>query len=272
MKKRNIYKTILLFFVIPISMFASFEKKESGAKEQSLGNAMVAETGNPFAIFYNPANISFINGINIYADYRNFYGMPGIYQADIVSNFSVINIPVSLAFSKYGNELYSEIQLSMGSNILINKAFTFGASLQLYSLSISNYGTSNTWGLNIGLRYNVIEKVNIGAHITNINNPTIGQNKEDLPQTFSLGVKYDIFPKSIILFELFRDIRYGQDYRCGVEYEIFNKSYLRIGVSDKTDTYSFGTGIEIDRFIVDYSLMVHNILGSSHSVTAGVCL
>ena len=142
----------------------------------------------------------------------------------------------------------------------------------MYSLLISNYGSSNTWGLNIGIKYNVVEKISLGAHVTNINNPTIGQTKEELPKTFSLGVRYDMFSKSVILFELFRDIRYEQDYRCGFEYEIFNKTNLRIGISDKTDTYNFGAGIEFNWFIVDYSLMVHSILGTSHSVTAGVSL
>ncbi len=90
MNDRNIYTSILFIVIIQITAIASFEKKEAGAEEQSLGNAMVAGNGNPFAIFYNPANIIFIDGINIYAGYRNLYGMPGIYQADIVSNFSVL--------------------------------------------------------------------------------------------------------------------------------------------------------------------------------------
>ncbi len=79
MKYLQIIKIFILFFLLNCSAIASFEKKEAGAKEQALGNAIVAVRGDPFAVYYNPANIIFIDGINIYAGYRNFYGIPGRY-------------------------------------------------------------------------------------------------------------------------------------------------------------------------------------------------
>lgn len=265
-------KILLILFLSCKFLFAAFEKKEAGARELSLGNALVAFQGVPFAIYYNPANIISQKNLNIFASYRTYYGLNDIYQADLVANTTLLNTPASFAVSKYGNDLYSEIQFSCGSSINVMDEFALGGSLQLYSLSIKNYGSSQTWGINLGISYNAFEKIRIGAFITNINNPTIGKVEEELPKTFSLGVSYNLFEKGIFLFELCRDIRYEQDYRAGFEYEVFNHTYLRAGISDNTNSYSFGAGSEIEMFVFDYALLVHDTLGTSHVLSMGVNL
>ncbi|MFC2088075.1 hypothetical protein ACFLSX_00605 [Calditrichota bacterium] len=262
----------LLIFSINFSALASFEKKEAGAREQALGNALVAFQDHPFAIHYNPANIISRDTTKIFAGYRNFFDLAGIYQADIVANTSLLNKPISFAVSKYGNDLYSEIQISFGSSISVFENFAVGGSLQLYSLSIKNYGESLACGINLGVKYKALENVYLGAHITNINSPTIGKVAEEIPRTFSLGAQYELFDRGIILFELHRDVQHEQDYRSGFEYEVFDRTFLRLGISDKSNIYSFGVGSEINIFVFDYALMVHEILGASHALSVGVKL
>jgi hypothetical protein len=253
-----------------ISLFASFEKKEAGAREQSLGNATVALEKTPFALLFNPSNIQSVSSFNLYTSYRNFYGMSDIYQADIVVNTSIYGLGSALSISKYGNQIYSEIQISAGSNYVISKYLSLGISLQGYFLSIKNYGDSQSWGLNLGFQYNFVEDFSIGAFITNINNPRIGSINEEIPQTFSLGFKYNLINKAILLFEFFRDVNHEQDYRGGFEYEVYNNIFLRFGVMDNSNTYSFGFGSSLNFLNFDYALINHSVLGISHSITLGV--
>lgn len=264
------FKYFVIFLLSCYSLFASFEKKEAGAREQSLGNAIVALGNSPFALLYNPANIHSIASFNVYTSYRNFYALPGIYQADIVANTSIYGIGAAFAVSKYGNDLYSEMEIRTGGSYNIVENLSLGMSLQGYILSIKNYGDAQSWGLNLGIQYEYLEKLSFGAFITNINNPQIGSAKEELPQTFSLGFKYSMVERATLFFELFRDVKHEQDYRGGFEYEPYDKIFLRVGVMDNTNTYSFGVGSSIGFLKFDYALIDHSVLGISHAITFGV--
>jgi len=264
------FKYFITFFILGFSLYASFEKREAGAREQSLGNSVVALDNTPFAIIYNPANIRPGPAFNVYANYRNFYGLPGIYQADIVANTPIYGIGFAFAVSKYGNDLYSEVEISAGGSYNITENLSLGIGLQGYFLSIKNYGDSQSFGLNLGFQYEYLETLSIGAFITNINNPRIGSVEEELPQTFSLGFKYDLMKRASLFFELFRDVKHEQDYRGGFEYEPYDNIFLRVGIMDNTSSYSFGFGSSINFLIFDYALIDHSVLGISHAITIGV--
>jgi len=235
-----------------------------------LGNAIVALNNTPFALLYNPANIQSVSSFNLYTSYRNFFGISDIYQADIIVNTLVYGVGSAFNVSKYGNDLYSEIEIRAGSSYNIAANLSLGIGVQGYFLSIKNYGDSQNWGLNLGFQYDYLEEFSIGAHVTNINNPKIGSVDEELPQTFSLGFKYNLTERATLFFELFRDVKHEQDYRGGFEYEPYNNIFLRFGVMDNTNTYSFGFGSRFSFLNLDYALIDHSVLGISHSITLGV--
>lgn len=264
------FKYLIIFLFLCNLLYASFEKKEAGAREQSLGNSVVALENTPFAILYNPANIRTGSSFNVYTSYRNFYGLTGIYQADIVANTLIFGIGSAFAISKYGNDLYSEVEINAGGNYNITEKLSLGLGLNGYFLSIKNYGDSQSFGLNLGFQYEYLETLSIGAFISNINNPKIGSVEEELPQTFSLGFKYDLMKRATLFFELFRDVKHEQDYRAGFEYEPYENIFLRVGVMDNTGTYSFGFGSSFNFLIFDYALIDHSVLGISHAISIGV--
>ena len=272
MKYNFKYYLIIIYLSFTCYLLASFEKKEAGAREQSLANATVALENSPFAIFYNPANIQSISDFNIWTSYRNFYGMSDIYQADIILNTSIYNMNSAFSVSKYGNQLYSEIQIGIGSSYKLADNLSVGISLQGYFLAIKNYSDTQTWGLNVGFQYDYLENFSIGAQITNINNPKLGKTNEEIPKTFSLGFRYDVIKKGTLFFEFFRDVKHEQDYRAGFEYEPYNNIIIRFGVMDNTNTYSFGFGSRFNFINIDYALINHSVLGISHSITLGVVI
>lgn len=270
MKYNFKYFLILYFFVFTSLLFSSFERKEAGAREQSLGNAIVALNNSIYAIYYNPANIYSENKYVISTSYRNFYSLPGIYQADIVLNIPSFGLNSAFAASKFGNHLYSEIQIGAGTSYKLSNHLSLGLSFQGYFLSIKNYGNTQNWGLNVGFQYEFYEQLSIGAQITNINNSKIGKINEEIPKTFSLGFNYEIIKDGNLLFEFFRDVKFEQDYRGAFEYTMYNNLQIRLGIMDNTNTYSFGFGSTVGFFKLDYALINHSILGISHSIAVGV--
>lgn len=258
---------IIIIFGIQSLCYATFEKLEVGAQSIALGNALVAMKGSPYSLYYNPANIQVNQQTQIVFDYQNFYGIADLNQFNMIANFNINNIPLSTGINHFGNKLYQELQFILGSSYNLTDKASIGVSFQLYSLQIRGYGQQSTWGIHLGFQYYLLDDLSVGAFSTNLNQPTIGNIKEKLPQTFSLGFCYQPSNRLLINFELFRDVRFEQDYRAGFSYDIISNLFLRIGIEDKTESYSLGTGIFTELIKFDYAIKLHQTLGTSHIVS-----
>ena len=262
--------TLKIFFIItffPVYIYSAFEKIEVGAESQALGNACVALVGSPYALYYNPANINQDKGFQCAFSYQNFYGIPDINLMNMTTNFMFKKIPFSFGINRFGNNLYQELYVSIGSSYKINKDASIGICIQYYSLQINRYGQQSTWGLNTGLKYCLAEDFNIGFHVTNVNQPELGTVNEKLPQCFSLGFGYKAIPRLIILGEFFRDVSFDQDYRAGILYTLSEQFFLRVGTIDKCNMYNLGCGFILKNISFDYALLNHQVLGVSHSLS-----
>ena len=151
------FKYFIVYLLVSTTSWAAFEKNEAGAREQSLGNAVVAMEQSFFALIYNPANIKSTSAFNVFTSYRNFYGNPEIYQADIIANTNLFGLPSAFAVSKYGNEIYSETEIRAGGSYNVIENLALGFSVQGYFLSIKNYGNAQSVGINLGIQYDYFE-------------------------------------------------------------------------------------------------------------------
>jgi hypothetical protein len=265
-------KYLLLMLLFYVENYAALENIEIGAKPLSLGNAMVAWQNNPYALYYNPANIYILENIYAGFTYRGFYGLPGLSQINMVTNFSLKEIPMSLGISRFGNKLYQEYQVHSGIASKISDEVTVGIGLQYYQLKIVNYGNQGSWGINLGLCYKVLEVFTLGMFVTNINQPTLGECGEKVPQSLSLGFCYLPLKNLKIGFEFYRDIRFDQNYRAGIAYDISKTLSLGLGVDDQANTFSIGLGLDNKWFDFHYGMLIHQILGISHVISIGILI
>lgn len=252
--------------------FSAFEKLEAGAQPISMGNAIVAMSGSPYAIYYNPAALSDNTKFEIALSHQLLFGMKDLAQTDMIINYSIAGHPFSLAMSQLGNGPYREIQFCAGSKYNITPTCAIGGSIHYYQLSISHYGQQGTWGLNLAIYYDLVPGLHLGAFVTNLNQPRISETEEQLPQTMNLGFSYEPVNELTICFALFRDIHFSQDYRVGLSYQILPVLSFRAGIEDQTNTYNFGLGIDTRWVDFDYALRVHQFLGTSHVFTLMVTL
>ena len=198
--------------------------------------------------------------------------MKDLAQTDMIMNYSIAGHPFSLAMSQLGNSKYREIQICAGSKYNITPVCAIGGSIQYYQLSISNYGGQSTWGLNLAFYYDLVPALQLGAFVTNLNQPHISKVNEQLPQTMSLGFSYEPVKEFIICFSLYRDIHFPQDYRAGLSYQLLSVLSFRAGIEDQINTYNFGFGVETIWLEFDYALKIHQFLGTSHVFTLMVTL
>lgn len=265
-------KYLLIIFFYYVENFAAIENVEIGAEPLSLANAVVAWQNNPYALYYNPANIYIPRNIYIGFTYRSFYGMQELAQINMVTNFRLKNIPLSLGVNRLGNELYQEYQIHSGASYRFTTETALGIGFQYYRLQIANYGNQDSWGINLGIRYTILEDLTLGMFVTNINQPVIGACREKIPQSLSLGLCYLPLRTLRIGFEFYRDIGFDQNYRVGIGYDISKNLTLGLGVDDQTNTFSIGLGLINKWFNFHYGILIHQILGVSHVLSIGFLL
>lgn len=265
-------KYLLIILVFSVDSFAALENIEIGAEPLSLGNAMVAWQNNPYALYYNPANLYISRKIYVGFTYRSFYGLYELTQLNMVTNFSINKIPLSIGINCYGDKLYQEYQLHSGISYRITNESALGIGFQYYHLQIANYGSRSSWGINMGISYTVIECFKLGMFVTNINQPVIGECREKIPQSLSLGFFYLPLCSLKIGFDLYRDIRFDQSYRVGIAYDVSKILSIGMGIDDQTNTFSIGMGLENKWFDFHYGILFHQILGVSHVLSIGILI
>ena len=251
---------------------AAFEKIESGAIALAMGNAFVAVPLSPTAIFDNPAALDTGTTLTAHFSARTFNGYPGVSQVDLVLGCRLVPPATAWSISRFGNEHYQEIQVGAAYALNFSGDFFIGISIQSYFLSILGYGSDSSLGLNAGMLYHIDHTLYCGAMITNINQPSIGERREDLPQTFSLGICYFPEEQLILTAEIFHDIRFEPDYRIGASYEFEYPIIIRFGFQDAVNSYSLGVGVHWETFFIDYALQMHQILDESHILSITIRL
>jgi hypothetical protein len=271
---KNIYNfffycyTLLLAGTSP----AAFEFIGVGAEPLALGNAMVAYRDNAYAVYYNPAYITAGRKPLIELGYRSFYGLTFPRQASVLVQFPVRTVPISVCCIHLGDRIYREMHLALGSSYTYHEKLSMGISLNLYYLNIAAYSNSLSSGINLGFAYPLSDRFTMGVLITNLNQPKFSIINEKLPQIFTLGCCYNLHQNIIFCCDLFRDVKYEQDYRAGVSVKIKPEFTLRFGLEDKSNTCTMGLGLTLKRLKFDYTAILHNTLGLSLATSIQLAL
>jgi hypothetical protein len=246
---------------------AAFEKVSAGAAPAALGNAITAGSNSPYAIYYNTAGIADIEKFQIIFSISSIFELKDLYQTDIIVNFPVVGHGVSVALNRLGNSLYQEVQLTAASKYEIVQKGALGLSVQYYSLSIKNYGNDSAIGISVSFLYDLSQEYSVGAMITNINKPRLGQIGEKLPQTINLGLSFTPSENLGFYIDSFHDSRFKNEIRAGFLFRPVKLVRFRAGIEDAINTYSFGIGFKSALIDFDYAIQIHSFLGPSHVIS-----
>jgi hypothetical protein len=271
---KNSYRSFFYCFTLLLSdnCPAAFEFIGVGAEPLALGNAMVAYRYSTYAVYYNPANITADRKPQIQLDYRSFYGLSFPNQTSVLIQYPVQSVPFAICCIHLGDRIYREMHLALGSSYTYHEKLSMGISLNLYYLNISSYSTSLSAGINLGFAYPLSDRFTMGVLITNVNQPKFSIINEKLPQIFTLGWCYNLQQNIIFCCDLFRDVKYEQDYRAGISVKLQSALTLRFGLEDKSNTCTMGLGLTFKRLKFDYTLILHNTLGLSQATSLQLTL
>lgn len=143
----------------------------------------------------------------------------------------------------------------------------FSAGLQLDYINIyigDNYGSRGFFTFEAGVFAQATDKISVAAHVFNPVRVKIADyNDERLPVVMNVGLTWQASPNLTLAAEAESDITNKLIVKTGVEYKIADVVYARLGISDNPNIFSFGAGVHLGNFRIDFSSSMHQVLGYS---------
>jgi hypothetical protein len=276
--------TIILIFASTFHLFAGlFDDRYPSPKATAMGGAGTAVNSDVWASYYNPANLSAIDRIEVGTSYLRLFNLTffknffGAVAYPLPQNYGVVSFSMQYFGVDYeGKKLNGEytFALSHGFYLLrdIHSSLAAGYSIKAYywdlgeSQQFGDLGSSTTLGVDVGLQASIYSRTYLGVYFLNINAPLVGADiKHDLPQRVVIGIAYQPYDGVTTSLDFNRLIG-AEDMQLwgGAEFNVFRNLFLRFGGTTNPNRFSAGLGIQYAQFKIDYALLTHNELGITH--------
>lgn len=263
------------------------------AAQAGSGNATVASESSVWSYAVNPAGFSKATGISIgathYSPYQEaFVKVDRLSALFATESWGVVNLHADLSAVKYGgNELTSEKMFGVSHAFYLQKdlrsALSFGYSINLLSVGygVNSAGLSGDGsdgvglssatavGVDLGFQAALRNRSWMGVFIQNINQPTIGSGAIDYYATRKVVVGAGYQPYYGLTTSLAVEKVLGGDfqYNAGVDYSVLKWLDIRAGLNTYPSQISLGAGIHLGPVGIDYALVNHPILPSTHIIS-----
>ncbi|MEO8168985.1 MAG: hypothetical protein ABI623_12105 [bacterium] len=253
--------------------FPAFERMNLGSRSAAMGNSLVALPSNEWSAFVNPAGLGTIQERTV-----SLFYVPQPFEVKELSHGAATYVePTSfgtfaLSGSRLGFELYNETRVGLSYSNEFAAAVKGGLTVNYYSVSIQNYGSAGTFGIDAGLLIDISDQVRWGFAAFNLNAATIGVAKEKLPQVFSTGTTFAPVGEAVIAASIVKDVRFPLELHMGVEYSLLEMIALRAGTTSDPNTLNAGIGIKYSFAQFDYAFSSHNELGMTHQFSLSLRL
>jgi len=184
------------------------------------------------------------------------------------------------AVSYEGTSLLKETAFSASHGIGLYRdlhaTIDLGYSLNLYraefgeTVTGEDPGSAATLGLDAGLFVTLHERTSFGILVKNFNHPTIGEQREELPQRVHGGIAYEPYAGVITTFEIEAPLGEQPQYHGGLEAEIVTGFTLRAGVMTYPNKLAAGFGYRRSGLALNYGFSTGGgTLDSSHQFGLG---
>lgn len=245
-------------------LLCSFLSLSQGGRSSGLANANVC-LKDEASVFNNISGSAEIKSLSGVVFYNNRFG---------VSSFNTVSAAVLIPtkwgvatadISRYGNSTYNESYAGVGFTHKIQNV-SLGVKASYAQLHIEEYGTKGTIVLELGGIAEIIPGITFGAHIYNLNQASYSKEaKEKVPVLMKAGLGFKPFEKLLLLTQVEKDVNYKTNFKAGIEYKIIKSIFLRTGIGSYPVHNSFGFGLDLKRFKIDYALSSYQNIGFQHS-------
>lgn len=263
-------KSYFLFFlfIYPLFVFAGGENLVAGAAEAAMGGTN-ATTQNVFSAHNNPAGLGFVKDISfgLYAD-RPF----------LIKEINNFNLSAAIPVQKVGAfgvdvnflgySAYNEMRAGISYARSFGPQVSAGIKFDYLRLAIRDNGAKNTFAFGVGLQYQPLKQLRIGAYVYNPVATNLDKiYKEKVATSFNLGLSYLPSDKLTITVEGEKELNSKARFKSGIEYNPVKPLFIRVGAATGPTVLSFGLGTAFKNLKIDAAASWHMQLGITPQIS-----
>ena len=234
-----------------------------GAEAAAVGSAFAMQT-SVFSSRHNVAGLAFLEKNAIAAGLRNNYLASNLNDYYMLSVFKTGRGRLGVDFLNYGFEAYQQLELGLSYAIKMNADWSLGARLRYANNSIPQETiTRHLLTGDIGI-LGKTKNWRYGATVQNIiQSKWQGRITEAEPTLFRIGAGYSFNDQAALRAEFCKASNAPADLRFGVNYMVADALDIRFGFATLQPAVSFGFGILLKDFQVNFAATWHQQLGLS---------
>jgi hypothetical protein len=222
---------------------------------------------SPYSNLSNPAFLPFTPGNTINVNYAKPYNIEGLYDYTLQGITSIQKISCSALVHRFGVKEYTEETIEFLAGYKFSDFLLAGYTQRFLKLSIShNNFQKNKYQQNgdFALLLKFSEFANLGVLQKNIYSYYDQSQQDLLPAERALGLNLKL-AEGISLTYNFYQAYYGNISSYHISANLLPFFRLSAGYSHQTTTYGFSTEVIFKDININYTLLYHAYLGSTHT-------
>ncbi|HET6245748.1 MAG: hypothetical protein H0V01_05055 [Bacteroidetes bacterium] len=263
-------KIPLLAVFLGILSLPSFSQNnhQLGARSAAMGNASVG-VSDLWSVHHNQAGLARLDKIEAGIYYENRFLVPELSVKAIALAMPIKNGVFGLSVSHFGFALYSESKVGLAFAQKLGEKVSAGVQLDYLNTFIAEgYGNKGMLTGEVGVQAELVPGLTLGAHVFNpFRVKLASHNNERIPTIMRLGLSYEVSKKVLFCVETLKDTQHKPVFRAGLEYNVIEQFYLRGGISTNPGINTFGFGLKLNQFKIDFATSIHSVLGYSPMVS-----
>lgn len=262
-------KAVIIFLILTTTVLKLNAQLASvpptGPRALGMGSVSVTSK-DEWALFNNPAGIIESNQTSALFAYRTIFDFTpfNTVSAGIVVPTKIG--PTGISVFRFGDDEFNSQMLSGIFSHQIS-IVSIGLRANYLQFNIDGFGRKAIFIGDIGAIARVSDELSFGVQITNFSQSSISdEDQERVPTIINIGFSYEPTSDLFITLEGEKDVDLEADLKMGLEYKILDKVFVRTGFTIDAGTHSFGAGIELEKFFLDYGIKVDQFLGNNHNL------
>jgi len=240
-----------------------------GARSAGMASASVTLT-DIWASANNQAGLGYLEKPVAAIYYENRLNVRGLALQAGAFAIPIHSTVVGVNYRYFGYSKYNESKFGLAVAKKLGEKFAIGVQMNYFHTYFAgDYGNVGSLNGEIGLMYEPVENLIIGAHLFNVTQSRQKVNLDErMPTIMRFGIGYRIMDRAIISFETEKNLRMDAVFKGGLEYNLLDDLFLRCGVSTgNLYQYAFGLGYGWKWITIDIAFGHHKFFGYSPHIS-----
>ncbi len=231
-----------------------------------MGDTFAGMADGAEALFWNPASIAWLPGIEATVGYDRPFGMKELQTQAFGVVFRTGVGAAGLSYQSYGYELFKERAIGLTYGCAFSQKLGLGIGVRRMQLDVDGIESLKWFAFDLGVRAFITERVVWAVSSWNVS----GRDVEVLGQGGMMGIAFETASNVVLQVDVKKEVGTPTGLSVGVEYGSGRMLTLRSGAGGQPERLSFGIGLQRGRFGLDYATVYHTILGVSHRASLTV--